>query len=79
MDNINFSFTVECPHCGGMFEVSHLAIEVLFTGTDLGVCQKCGLMVTAHLTSRAVDLPNESRQPSLADDGLDDAVIGSLP
>lgn len=31
------------------------------------------------LTKRAVDLPNESRQPSWADDGLDDAVIGSLP
>ena len=28
---------------------------------------------------RAVDLPTESRQPSWADDGLDDAVIGSLP
>lgn len=28
---------------------------------------------------RAVDLPNESRQPSWCDDGLDDAVIGSLP
>ena len=24
-------------------------------------------------------LPNESRQPSWCDDGLDDAVIGSLP
>ena len=29
--------------------------------------------------SRAVDLPTESRQPSWAADGLDDAVIGSLP
>ena len=32
-----------------------------------------------RLTKRAVDLPNESRQPSWCDDGLDDAVIGSLP
>ena len=32
-----------------------------------------------RLTPRAVDLPNESRQPSWCDEGLDDAVIGSLP
>lgn len=35
--------------------------------------------LAAHLTKRAVDLPNEFRKPSWCDDGLDDAVIGSLP
>ena len=60
-----------------------------YSGDDAHVCS-CGLLehnlkvdealqIARGLTKRAVDLPNKSRQPSWADDGLDDAVIGSLP
>lgn len=51
----NFMFTVECPHCSQLFEVSHFAIEVLFNETKLGICSGCGLLITTHLTSRTVD------------------------
>ena len=70
MANINFFFTVECPHCGKLFEVSHLALEVLFNTTDLGICKHCGLMVTAHLTSRAVDATPTSAADSESNNGV---------
>lgn len=54
MMTINFSFTIECPHCSRLFEVSHLAIEVLFTGIDLGICPGCGLQIKVELISQAV-------------------------
>lgn len=41
--------------------------------------EECNFCNCKRPTTGAVDLPNESRQPSWADDGLDDAVIGSLP
>jgi rRNA maturation endonuclease Nob1 len=53
MSNFDFMFTIECPNCGKLFEVSHFAIEVLYSKTELGICPKCGLQITAHLTSRA--------------------------
>ena len=49
---IHFGFTVECPHCSKLFEVNHLTIEVLFTGTVLGICPSCGLQISAHLASQ---------------------------
>lgn len=47
----DFRFTVECPHCSGLFELSHWDYEVFFTETKLGICPGCGCTVTLHLTA----------------------------
>jgi hypothetical protein len=52
-----------------------LYCEVCHLGEVELVSDECA----GGLTPLAVDLPTESCQPSWADDGLDDAVIGSLP
>ena len=56
MEKIDFRFTVECPACKTLFEVSHWAIEVVHDGLEIGKCEKCGLMVTTHLICAIPDV-----------------------
>ena len=48
-----------------------------FKVTTLEIWEWLAQKAAQHRVGRT--LPNESRQPSWCDDGLDDAVIGSLP
>ena len=52
---IQWSFTVECPRCSKLFEVPHLALEVLATGAELGECAGCGCPITVSLHSHSTD------------------------
>jgi len=49
-----FSFTIECPNCEALFEVSHLAHEVIFNRVVLGICPHCTATITADLRSDSV-------------------------
>ena len=77
MAKFTFNFTVRCPHCGNLFEVSHFSLEVLSDITELGECPKCDGMVVAHLTSRAADYAPHSPNCALVQSLIADCNCGA--
>jgi len=54
MKKFDFKFSVLCPACGNLVEISHFSIEVIADGVDLGTCE-CGATIQCHLTQREPD------------------------
>ena len=77
-----------CPHCHQLHAMAFIGgfipdevlndKEIIVIESFRAEARDSGeTRTTQHRVGRT--LPNESRQPSWCDDGLDDAVIGSLP
>lgn len=54
------TFTVKCPNCGTLLNVPWIKAYLTFILTGIGICPKCGRLVTPQLyTEKPEDNRNE--------------------